>query len=78
MRYSDRRLVKLGDIVCLNSTRIGTIVCSIDTGEYSDKYNEIDYAYLDKGVIIEFQNSEIIYLEENFDNLVLLKRGEID
>jgi hypothetical protein len=36
MKYPDGQEVKLGDMVALGKDEQGIVVCSIDTGEYSD------------------------------------------
>ncbi len=38
MNYPDGQEVKLGDVVALETDQRGVVVCSIDTGEYSDAY----------------------------------------
>jgi len=53
MRYHDVQIAQLGDVVSL-AGMIGKIVCSIDTGQYSDDYPEQAWAYLQKGVMIDW------------------------
>ena len=41
MRHEDGQLARLGDVVSV-ADMTGRVVCSIDTGEYSDDYPDRD------------------------------------
>jgi hypothetical protein len=73
MRYPDGQIVKEGDVVSL-AGKIGRVVCSIDDGEYSDDYPEKQWAYLQKGVLIEFETIGLIHYEEPEADLSLVRR----
>ena len=64
MKYPDGREVRLGDVVALGSDQQGIVVCSIDTGEYSDAYPRAQWGYLDAGVLIEFPSYGLIHYKE--------------
>jgi hypothetical protein len=64
MKYSDGQEVRLGDMVALGSDQQGIVVCSIDTGEYSDAYPRDQWGYLDPGVLIEFPSYGLIHYKE--------------
>jgi len=53
MRYHDGQLAQLSDVVRL-AGMIGKVVCSIDTGEYSDAHPEQAWFYLQKGAMIDW------------------------
>jgi hypothetical protein len=52
MKYPDGQEIKLGDVVGLGKDKQGVVVCSVDTGEYSDAYPQAEWSYLDRGVLI--------------------------
>lgn len=64
MKYPDGQEVKLGDIVALGTDAQGVVVCSIDTGEYSEAYPQEQWGYLDSGVLIEFPSFGLIHYKE--------------
>ncbi len=74
MRYKDNRIVRIGDTVCVQHARIGTVVCHIENDEYSLGYDRGSYMHLETGIIIEFLNQEILYLEEMSEDCVLIRR----
>lgn len=74
MKYPDGQDVRLGDKVKLCDD-IGTVVCSIDTGEYSDDHPEAAWGYLGKGVMISFPKHGLIHYEEPEADLQLLSRA---
>jgi hypothetical protein len=75
MRYPDGGEVRLGDKVKLDSGAEGCVVCSIDTGEYSDGYPEARWGYLEKGVMIDFPGTHgLIYFTEPDEDLALIAR----
>lgn len=65
----------LGDEVSLAGNS-GKVVCSIDTGEYSDTCKEEHWSYLQKGVVIEFDPFGLIHYEESEADLSLVRRRE--
>lgn len=78
MRYPDGKEVRLGDRVKLGRDLGGIVVCSIDTNEYSASYPEAQWAYLKRGVMINFPLYGLVHYEEPEEDLELLKRGQAD
>jgi len=74
MKYFDGRDARLGDKVQLSGD-IGVVVCSIDTGEYSDDYPEAAWSYLKKGVMISFPKYGLVHYEEPEPELQLVSRA---
>jgi len=64
MKYPDGQAIRLGDVVALGSDRHGIVVCSIDSGEYSDAYPQAQWGYLGAGVLIEFPSYGLIHYRE--------------
>jgi hypothetical protein len=75
MRYTDGQEVRLGDRVKLGDDEGGIVVCSIDTGDYSDGYPEAQWGYLKRGVMIDFPRYGLIHYEEPEPDLRLMERG---
>ena len=75
MRYPDGQLAKLGDEVNL-AGMFGKVVCSIDTGEYSDAHSEKDWAYLLKGVMIDWDKMGLTHYEQPEAGMTLVRRSE--
>jgi hypothetical protein len=64
MKYPDGEQVRLGDTVALGRDQQGIVVCSIDTGEYTDAYPRTQWGYLGAGVLIEFPSYGLIHYKE--------------
>jgi hypothetical protein len=75
MKYPDGQEVKLGDVVALGKDERGIVVCSIDTGEYSDGWPRAHWGYLDNGVLIEFPSYGLIHYKEPESGLRLVARA---
>jgi len=75
MHYPDGQLAQIGDIVRLWNGNEGVVVCSIDTGEYSTEYPEIEWSYLQKGVLIRSSETGLIHYPEPEATFELLSRG---
>jgi hypothetical protein len=73
MNYLDGRPVKVGDLVSLDGHE-GTVVCSVDDATYTAAYPEADWAYLGKGVMIEFSDLGLIHYVDPEPDLRLLCR----
>ncbi len=75
MQYPDGQLAHLGDRVFLWKGAEGVVVCSLDTGEYSDDYPESEWGYLHKGVLIRSPQAGLIHYLEPEATCQLLARG---
>lgn len=74
MKYCDGQEARLGDKVKLGEDTGGVVVCSIDTGEYSDAHPETAWGYLKKGVMISFPKYGLIHYEKPEEDLQLIAR----
>jgi len=61
MNYQDGQLVHLGDKVNLWEGCEGTVVCSLDTNEFSDSFPASEWTYLREGVVIESAQAGLIH-----------------
>jgi hypothetical protein len=77
LRYPDGREMHLGDRVDQDG-RLGRVVCSIDTGEYSNAYTEAHWSYLGVGVLIEFDDIGLVHYGEPDESIRFLGRGATD
>jgi hypothetical protein len=75
MKYPDGQDVRLGDRVKLGDDDGGLVVASIDTDEYSDGHSREQWAYLKKGVMIEFPKHGLIHYERPESDLELVGRA---
>ncbi len=72
MKYRDGGEVSVGDRVRLWRGCEGVVVCSIDSGRYSDGYSKEDWAYLGKGVLVLSDKAGLIHFDvpdEDFERL---------
>lgn len=76
MKYLDGQDVRLGDKVRLGQDRNGVVVCSIDTGEYSDQYTQAEWSHLQRGVLISFPLYGVIHYEQPEADLELIARAD--
>jgi hypothetical protein len=76
MKYPDGNEVQLGDQVELWDGNRGTVVCSIDAGEFTDEYPQNQWAYLGSGVLILSEKAGLIHYKEPERELKLLGRGK--
>lgn len=75
MQYTDGQQVKIGDRVSLGNDSFGVVVCSIDAGEYTETYPEAAWSYLNKGVLVEFEQYGLIHYESPEPDLKLVSRA---
>lgn len=73
MYYPDGQEVRVGDVVKLENSDSGTVVCSMDSNEYSDEYPESQWAYLKTGVMIVFVKDGLMHYQDT-DGLSLVSR----
>ena len=66
------RPVRLKDRVKLWNGGYGTVVCSIDTREFTSEYPEAEWAYLKSGVMIEADSGELFHYTEPDEDFELV------
>lgn len=64
MKYPDGQEAKLGDKVTLGNDEPGTVVCSIDSGEYTSSFPEQEWSYLKQGILVDFTCYGIIHYKK--------------
>jgi hypothetical protein len=74
MKYSNGQKVRVGDKVNLWGNCSGTVVCSIDTNEYSKEYPKEQWEYLKQGVLINSDKGGLIHYLEPDEDLILIDR----
>ena len=74
MKYLTGEKIELGDVIKVWEGCNGVIVCSIENGEYTEKYTETDWAYLQKGVLIITAAGGLMHYPETENNFELLER----
>lgn len=75
MKYADGRPVVVGDRVRLWQDEYGTVVCSIDGGDYTIEYPKSAWGYLDGGILIKTDNGELFHYDEPDEDFELIARG---
>jgi len=64
MKYPDGKEAQLGDRVKFSNGDTGTIVFSIDTGEFSKDFHEEDWRNIKKGVMVRTDNGALVHYED--------------
>ena len=77
MRYPDGQIAHRGDRVRLWSGAEGTVVCSLDTDEFSDEYPRDQWEYLRRGVLIHSAQTGLIHYLEPEATFQLIERGSL-
>jgi hypothetical protein len=75
MKYPDGQPMKPGDKVKLWEGCYGTVVASIDSDEFTEKYPKEEWDYLKAGVLIDSDKAGLIHYLEPEKTLELLARG---
>ncbi|MBB3814519.1 hypothetical protein FHY13_002883 [Xanthomonas arboricola] len=75
MTYESGEIILLGDTVSLGSDLYGTVVAIFDEGKYTEEYPEVDWSYLEKGVLVLTKDAGLIHEKSNL-NLSLIRRSE--
>jgi hypothetical protein len=78
MHYSDGNKILLGDLVTLGGGMTGVIVCDFEEENFAQGYNKSEWKEFKKGIMVESSQAGLIYYEEEFFDLTLVKRAEIE
>jgi hypothetical protein len=73
MKYSDGQRVAVGDRVKLWDDEYGTVVSSIDTGEFTEEYPKAAWAYLSSGILIMTDDGDLFHYTEPDEDFELVK-----
>jgi hypothetical protein len=75
VRDCNGREVRLGDRVKLWDGNRGTVVCSIDAGEYRPDYPEAEWGYLKSGVLIKSDTFGLFHYTEADEDFEVVGDG---
>ena len=73
MKYADGQEVRAGDRVKLWEGQLGTVVCSIDTGNYIKEFPQAEWAYLGRGVMIRTEDGGLFHYIEGDKDFELIR-----
>lgn len=76
MKYSDGTEAKIGDKIEFSDGSSGIVKCSIDANEYSEDHPKEQWAYLEKGIMVESEVMGVIHYEEPEPGMVLIERSK--
>jgi hypothetical protein len=74
MMYSDGRRAEVGDRVQVWDGVKGVVVCSIDDGDYTPDFSRENWAFKERGVVIQTDDGQIFYYDEPDEDLELIAR----
>ncbi len=74
MKYPSGEKIRLGDVLKVWEGCTGIVVCSIEEGKYTEEYNEKDWSYLQKGILITTDAGGLIHYPEPENNFELIQR----
>jgi len=75
MQYADRCEIKPGDVIQIDSRYHGTVVASMDHGEYLRGQEQ--WSYLKEGIMVDTDFGRLVhYTKDAKDDLVLIKRAD--
>lgn len=77
MRYDDGNIAHIGDEIELSGGLKGKIVCSIDTGEFSDDFSSSDWSYLKIGVLAIVTGIGLVHFTNPEPGMKLIRRGDM-
>jgi hypothetical protein len=72
MKYPSGQDVKIGDRVKLWDDQYGTVVCSVETGEFSKEYPKAEWGYLKSGIIVKTDTGEVFHYTEADEDFELI------
>jgi hypothetical protein len=75
MNYPDGKKVMVGDQVKLWEGCHGTVVASMDDGEYTPQYLKADWSYLKNGVLISSDKAGLIHYIRPESSFELVQRS---
>jgi hypothetical protein len=60
MLDGDGKVLRVGARITCDGMN-GTVVCSIDTGEYSDRHSAAEWSYLGAGIMVDMDEFGLIH-----------------
>jgi len=76
MQYFDGTPVKLLDVVSLAES-LGRVVCLPGQDQYAENYPKSDWRYLNRGVLIDFEEFGPIYYDEEPEEDIRFVRRQL-
>ncbi|WP_019001144.1 hypothetical protein [Succinimonas amylolytica] len=76
MKYSDGRVMHIGDVVLFRQKMLGTVQAVLDMREFSPVMDPSEFSGIETGLMVEFHDGSALFFEETPGELLLLKRND--
>ena len=75
MKYSDGRVMHIGDVVLFRQKMLGTVQAVLDMREFSPVMDPSEFSGIETGLMVEFHDGSALFFEETPGDLLLLGRN---
>ena len=76
MKFPNGREVQVGDVFKYSDGTKGTVVCSMDLGQYSEEHPKEQWGYLSEGVMVETEAMGLVHYTKPDSDMVFLHGNE--
>ena len=73
MKALSGQRIAVGDRVKLHAAHCGTVVCSIDTGEFTSEYPKAEWGYLKTGILVRTDDGDLFHYTEPDEDFELIR-----
>jgi hypothetical protein len=73
MKYQNGRVAAVGDRVRLWKNQYGTVVCSIDTKQFTPEHPQEQWEYLGAGIMIQTDDGNLFHYTEPDEDFEFIK-----
>lgn len=75
MKYSDEKIVEIGDKVSLSNKYFGLVVAILNENLYTNSVLRVEWDYLKNGILVDFPEIGIIHYDSEIEeDLILVER----
>ncbi len=75
MNYQNGKKICIGDTVKIGSDLEGTVVCVIDSGEYSEDFPKSEWDYLKVGFLVYSPETGLVHYSKMSPEIKLMNRS---
>jgi hypothetical protein len=76
MKYFDNQDVHIGDVIRMEGSSSGVVVCNFEDAEFFSTYPSEEWDYIKDGILVDFDDIGLTHIQELTKDVCMILRSK--